>query len=123
MKVLADLEIQKYPEKVETVIAAAKGMIEVVRTRAFTSPEAGLYVLNALGFGVGRVVGQPNTLPVIGALGPCNDDTCDAVCDTLEQSLNAQHIAGQEPAEAIPWALIVQVALFLLNKFWKKEAV
>lgn len=122
MKVLSDLEIQRYPDKVETLIAAAKGVVDIVRYRTFTSPEAGIYALNAIGFGLGKAVGQPIELPVVGCASySVNDDNCDEVCSTLEQSLTAMNATGE--STAIPWTLVVQLALFILDKFLKRQAV
>lgn len=122
MKVLSDLEIQRYPDKVETLIAAAKGVVEVVRYRTFTSPEAGLYALNAIGFGLGKAVGQPVELPVVGnaecASYLVNDDNCDEACNEIDQSLSTMQSTGD--AKAIPWTLVVQLALFILDKLLKR---
>ena len=118
MRVLSDLEIQRYPDKVETLIAAAKGVVEIVRYRTFTSPEAGLYALNAIGFGLGKAVGQPVESAGLGATACVNDDNCDEVCNSLEQSLTAMNATGE--STAIPWTLVVQLALFVLDKFLKR---
>lgn len=116
------LEIQRFPDKSETIVAVGLGLVDVVRTRNFRSPEAGLYALNGLGFGAGKLLGQPDgDHPPLGATEKCNDENCDQICDAIETQLSAQStdVEGHE-AKAIPWTLIIQLAMYVLDKFLKR---